>query len=60
LCFGYKPRSDRIYVTLGTFDDPNAHPASFHDYLDQKLSWLTIDAHLPTAASAKRSAEKGL
>ena len=26
LCFGYKPRPDRIYVTLGTFDDPNAHP----------------------------------
>ena len=57
LCFGYKPRPERIYVTLGAFDDPNAYPAGFHDHLDQKLSWLTIDDHLPTAASAKHSAD---
>jgi hypothetical protein len=57
LSFGYKPRQERIYVALGAFDDPDAYPAGFHDHLDQKLSWLTIDDHLPTAASAKPSAD---
>ncbi len=53
LCFGYKPRPKRIYLALGAFDDPNAYPAGFHDYLDQKVTWLKVDGHLPTAASAK-------
>ena len=58
LCFGYKPRPKRIYIALGAFDDPHAYPAGFHDYLDQKVRWLTIDPHLPTAASAKQAADK--
>ncbi|MEE9255525.1 MAG: GFA family protein [Pseudomonadales bacterium] len=49
VCFGYKPRPERIYVTLGIFDDPNAFPAGFHDYRNEKLEWLCIDEELPDA-----------
>lgn len=53
LCFGYKPRPERIYVTLGSFDAPERYPAGFHDHLQSRLSWLQIDQDLPTAADAK-------
>ncbi len=37
VCFGYKPRPERVYVALGIFDDPSAFPAGFHDYRESKI-----------------------
>lgn len=49
VCFGYKPRPERIYITLGIFDEPGAFPAGFHDYRSEKVSWLRVDEELPDA-----------
>ena len=49
LCFGYKPRPERIYICVGVLDDADAYPAGFHDYRDEKLSWLEVDPQLPDA-----------
>ena len=49
VCFGYKPRPERIYISIGIFDDPDAYPAGFHDYRSSKISWLRVDEHLPDA-----------
>ncbi len=54
LCFGYKPRPERIYITLGVFDDPDAYPAGFHDYREAGIGWLHVDEHLPDAKDFKR------
>ena len=53
VCFGYKPRPERIYVALGIFDDPDAFPAGFHDHRAEKVCWLHVDEDLPDAADAK-------
>ena len=54
VCFGYKPRPERIYVALGIFDDAEPFPAGFHDYRASKLSWLAVDEHLPDAVRPAR------
>ena len=55
VCFGYKPRPERIYVAIGIFDDPAAFPAGFHDYRGSKISWLELDESLPDAVRPTRS-----
>ena len=47
VCFGYNPRPERTYIALGIFDDPDAFPAEFHDYLASKIAWLHVDEDLP-------------
>jgi len=47
VCFGYKPRPERIYITVGILDDPDAYPAGFHDYRSSRIEWLHVDEHLP-------------
>lgn len=59
VCFGYKPRPERIYITLGIFDEPDAFPAGFHDHRQAKVKWLTVDEDLPDAAAAKPSRTRG-
>lgn len=54
LCFGYKPRPERIYIALGVFDDPDAYPAGFHDYRENRIDWLHVDDHLPDAKDFKK------
>ena len=49
VCFGYKPRPERIYIAVGIFEDPDAFPAGFHDYRHEQISWLRIDESLPDA-----------
>ena len=49
VCFGFKPRPERIYITLGIFDEPQAFPAGFHDYRHEKIAWLRVDEDLPDA-----------
>ena len=49
VCFGYKPRPERIYITVGILDDPDAYPAGFHDYRSSRIEWLHVDEHLPDA-----------
>ncbi len=49
VCFGFKPRPERIYVCMGVFDDPDAFPAGFHDHRAEKVAWLQVDEHLPDA-----------
>ena len=53
LCFGFKPRPERIYITLGIFDDLGAFPAGFHDFRHEKIGWLRVDEELPDAADVK-------
>ena len=55
VCFGFKPRPERIYITVGIFDEPDDFPAGFHDYRHEKLRWLRADEDLPDAASARRA-----
>ncbi len=52
VCFGYKPRPERIYVTIGIFDDPDSFPAGFHDHRNSRIEWLHVDEHLPDAPRA--------
>jgi hypothetical protein len=49
VCFGYKPRPERIYIALGIFDNPEIYPAGFHDYRSERISWLRLDDQLPDA-----------
>jgi len=49
VCFGYKPRPERIYVAIGIFDAPDAYPAGFHDHRDARIEWLHVDDDLPDA-----------
>lgn len=49
VCFGYKPRPERIYITVGILDDPDSYPAGFHDYRAAAISWLHVDEDLPDA-----------
>lgn len=53
VCFGYKPRPERIYVCIGIFDDADAFPAGFHDHRHSKIAWLDLDRDLPDARDAK-------
>ncbi len=55
VCFGYKPRPERIYITVGILDDPDAWPAGFHDYRDAAIPWLHVDEDLPDARPAPTS-----
>ena len=52
VCFGYKPRPERIYIALGIFHSPENYPAGFHDYRSEKLKWLQLDEGLPDATGA--------
>lgn len=53
VCFGYNPRPERIYITVGILDDPGAYPAGFHDYRGERIEWLHVDDELPDARAAK-------
>jgi hypothetical protein len=53
ICFGYKPRPERIYVAVGVLDAPNAFPAGFHDHRESQIAWLHLDDDLPDAADFK-------
>ena len=37
----------RIHLQLGLFDDIEALPAADHSFLNEKISWLKADEHLP-------------
>ena len=50
VCFGFKPRPERTYITVGILDDPDAYPAGFHDYRSERIEWLHVDEQLPDAA----------
>lgn len=47
LSFNYRPSPERMFIALGTFDDPAAFPAQFHDFHHAKLPWLQLDENLP-------------
>jgi hypothetical protein len=53
ICFGYKPRPERIYVAVGALDTPDAFPAGFHDHRESRIAWLHLDDDLPDAADFK-------
>lgn len=53
VCFGFKPRPERSYIAIGTFDDPDPYPAGFHDFRQHKIAWLHVDDDLPDAADFK-------
>ena len=54
VCFGFKPRPERIYVAIGIFDDPDSFPAGFHDHREEKIDWLQVDENLPDAGDFKQ------
>ncbi len=47
LTYNYIHSPERIFVALGSFDDPSAYPAQFHDFHDAKVAWLEVDEDLP-------------
>ena len=53
ICFGYKPRPERIYVAIGALNTPDAFPAGFHDHRESGIAWLHLDDALPDAAEFK-------
>ncbi len=59
VCFGYKPRPERIYITVGTLDDPDAYPAGFHDNRSSRIKWLHVDEHLPDAPRGASPSQVG-
>ena len=40
-------RADEIHLHLGLFDDLELLPPRDHSFLDEKVSWLRADEHLP-------------
>ncbi len=59
VCFGYNPRPERIYITVGTLDDPNAYPAGFHDNRSSQIEWLHVDENLPDAPGGAPPSQAG-
>lgn len=53
VCFGFKPRPERIYVACGILDNPSAWPVGYHDCREHKVAWLHIDEDRPDAADCK-------
>ncbi len=49
VCFGFKPRPERVYVAVGILDEPDDWPAGFHDHRGAKIGWLELDPTLPDA-----------
>ena len=58
VCFGFKPRPERIYIAIGIFDEPDAFPCGFHDHREAQIAWLHVDPELPDAADAKAALRK--
>ena len=42
-------RGDEIHLHLGLFDDLESLPPENHSFLDEKVSWLHADEHLPAS-----------
>ena len=38
---------DEIYVSVGSFDDPEELPPEFHIWRSNRISWLETSDHLP-------------
>ncbi|MCG8509213.1 MAG: GFA family protein [Rhodospirillales bacterium] len=47
LSFNYRPSAARVFISVGTFDDPSVMAAGFHDFRHNKIPWLSVDEHLP-------------
>ena len=45
-------RDDEIHLHLGLFDDPEPLRPADHSFLEEKVSWLHADEHLPAAPAA--------
>ena len=46
LTFHHTGAPDELGVTLATLDDAPDHPATHHIYIESRLPWLNLDAHL--------------
>ncbi len=47
LTFRFDERPDEVVIHVGCLDNPTETPAIRHNFLSEKLPWLTIDPHLP-------------
>ena len=47
LTYNYIHSPARVFIALGSFDDPSAFPAQFHDFHHAKVAWLHLDEELP-------------
>lgn len=45
--------SDEIYVSVGSFDDPESLPPEFHIWRVQRLSWIETSDSLPRYSQFK-------
>lgn len=45
--YEYKNRPDEIHMQLGLFDDLERLVPQDHSFLEEKVSWLHADEHLP-------------
>ena len=45
--YEYKNRPDEIHMQLGLFDDLEKLVPRDHSFLEEKVSWLHADEHLP-------------
>ena len=43
-------RPDEIHLQLGLFDDPERLAPQDHSFLEEKVSWLHVDEHLPASS----------
>ncbi|MGZ6442469.1 MAG: GFA family protein [Pseudobdellovibrionaceae bacterium] len=48
LFFKYLDRTDQIYITATSLDNPNSVKPNMHIWIQRKLSWLHLNDGIPT------------
>lgn len=59
LTFSSDRYPDDYDITVGTLDDPDAHPPSHHVWTSSGISWLCLDEHIPSHAEFSSGSEEG-
>jgi hypothetical protein len=47
LAFAYDERPGETAISVGTLDDASAWPAIRHNFVSERIPWVTLDPHLP-------------
>ena len=52
-------RPDHMDITTGTLDDPDLHPPTVEIWLEDRISWETLDPQLPKRQQSSLNAPGG-
>lgn len=52
-------RPNHVDITTGTLDQPERYPPTVEIWLEQRISWETLDPHLPKRQQSSLNAPEG-